>query len=138
MCVAAVGVCGLLSSAVRSPSPLPLIESRQNEEDIRRACLSTSATCTGSHSTQGGARRPILEPLSKAAFQITPLLILVFSNMRFTTVYREEYMGFLLLNHNCRVKIPWQFHLLTVQVGTVSNHCRDHVGQILFSHGKKT
>lgn len=74
MCAAAVGMCGLLSSAVRSPSPLPLIQSRQNEEDVRRTCLSTSAACTGSHSTQGGARRPIPEPLSKAAFQITPTL----------------------------------------------------------------
>lgn len=66
-------MCGLLTSAVRSP-PLLLIQSRQNEEDVRRACLSTSATCTDSHSTQGGARRPIPEPLNKAAFQITPIL----------------------------------------------------------------
>lgn len=45
-------------------------------------------------------------------------------------------MGLLLLNGNCRVKILWQFHLLLVEV--VLHCCRDHVGEILFSHGKNT
>lgn len=70
MCAAAVGVHGLLSSAGRDPFPLPLTQPKQKGEDIRM-CLSTSATCTDSHSTHGGARRPIPEPLSKAAFLIT-------------------------------------------------------------------
>lgn len=66
MCAAAVGVCGLLSSAGRDLSPLLLPQPRQKEQDIRM-CLNTSATCTDSHSTHGGARRPSPEPLSKAA-----------------------------------------------------------------------
>lgn len=47
-------------------------------------------------------------------------------------------MGFLLLNRNCSIEILLQFHLLMVEVGTVPNHCRDHIDQFLFNHGAKT